>query len=41
MMKRSIIEYYSEHDGYKCGYCKKPNSNYNHGKILKIQIFTV
>ncbi|CAH2092903.1 unnamed protein product [Euphydryas editha] len=31
MMKRSIIEYYSEHDGYKCGYCKKPNTNYNHG----------
>ncbi|XP_046969534.1 arginyl-tRNA--protein transferase 1 isoform X1 [Vanessa cardui] len=31
MMKRSIIEYFSEHDGYKCGYCKKPNSNYNYG----------
>ncbi|XP_023937280.1 arginyl-tRNA--protein transferase 1 [Bicyclus anynana] len=31
MMKRSIIEYCSEHDGYKCGYCKKPDSNYSHG----------
>ncbi|XP_039756399.1 arginyl-tRNA--protein transferase 1 isoform X1 [Pararge aegeria] len=30
-MQRSIIEYCSEHDGYKCGYCKKPNSNYSHG----------
>ncbi|XP_045775221.1 arginyl-tRNA--protein transferase 1 isoform X1 [Maniola jurtina] len=30
-MKRSLVEYFSERDGYKCGYCKKPNSNYSHG----------
>lgn len=33
-MKRSIIEYYAGNEGYKCGYCKKPDSNYSHGKIF-------
>lgn len=30
-MRRSIIEYHAEHEGYKCGYCKKPNTNFSHG----------
>ncbi|XP_038222784.1 arginyl-tRNA--protein transferase 1 [Zerene cesonia] len=30
-MPRSIIEYYAEHERYKCGYCKKPDTNYGHG----------
>ena len=32
-MKRSIVEYSAGNEGYKCGYCKKPDSNYSHGKI--------
>ncbi|XP_012218425.2 arginyl-tRNA--protein transferase 1 isoform X1 [Linepithema humile] len=27
----SIMEYYAEHEGYKCGYCKSPNTNFSHG----------
>ncbi|XP_074643511.1 arginyl-tRNA--protein transferase 1-like isoform X2 [Tubulanus polymorphus] len=27
----SIVEYYAEHEGYKCGYCGQSNSNYSHG----------
>ncbi|XP_013199429.2 arginyl-tRNA--protein transferase 1 [Amyelois transitella] len=30
-MYRSIVEYYPEHGGYKCGYCKSPNTNFSHG----------
>ncbi|CAK1555782.1 unnamed protein product [Leptosia nina] len=30
-MPRSIIEYFAEQERYKCGYCKKPDSNYGHG----------
>ncbi|KPI97013.1 Arginyl-tRNA--protein transferase 1 [Papilio xuthus] len=31
MMSVSIIEYYAEHERYKCGYCKKPDTSYSHG----------
>lgn len=27
----SVVEYYSDNAGYKCGYCKSPNSNHSHG----------
>nr|CAG4643957.1 EOG090X06AF [Lepidurus arcticus] len=27
----SIVEYFAEHEGYKCGYCKGTDSNYSHG----------
>ncbi|XP_052756992.1 arginyl-tRNA--protein transferase 1 [Galleria mellonella] len=27
----SIVEYISGHEGYKCGYCKSPNTNFSHG----------
>ena len=27
----SIVEYFSEHSGYKCGYCGNEDSNYSHG----------
>ncbi|CAH2043609.1 unnamed protein product, partial [Iphiclides podalirius] len=27
----SIVEYYAEHERYKCGYCKKPDKSYSHG----------
>ncbi|XP_063829520.1 arginyl-tRNA--protein transferase 1-like isoform X2 [Ostrinia nubilalis] len=30
-MLRSVVEYYSEHSGYSCGYCKSPDSNFSHG----------
>ncbi|XP_077259958.1 arginyltransferase 1 [Temnothorax americanus] len=26
-----IVEYYAEHEGYRCGYCKNPNANFSHG----------
>ncbi|OWR49466.1 arginyl-tRNA-protein transferase 1 isoform 1 [Danaus plexippus plexippus] len=29
-MNHSFIKYYSEHEGYKCGYCKRPDTNYSH-----------
>lgn len=28
----SIVEYYAEHEGYSCGYCKSTDTNYSHGK---------
>lgn len=28
---RSIVEYYSEHGGYRCGYCSSPDTNFSHG----------
>ncbi|KAJ8715050.1 hypothetical protein PYW08_005031 [Mythimna loreyi] len=30
-MLRSIVEYYAEHEHYRCGYCKRPDTNYSHG----------
>ncbi|XP_072944615.1 arginyl-tRNA--protein transferase 1 isoform X2 [Epargyreus clarus] len=30
-MLRSIIEYYAEHERYRCGYCKGSDTNYGHG----------
>lgn len=30
-MLRSIVEYYAEHERYKCGYCKNLDTNYSHG----------
>lgn len=27
----SQVEYMSSHDGYSCGYCKSPNTNFSHG----------
>ncbi|XP_066584197.1 arginyl-tRNA--protein transferase 1-like isoform X3 [Prorops nasuta] len=27
----SIVQYYAEHEKYKCGYCKSPDTNYSHG----------
>ncbi|CAK1586917.1 unnamed protein product [Parnassius mnemosyne] len=31
MMSCSIVEYYAEHERYKCGYCKKSDTSYSHG----------
>ncbi|XP_029676857.1 arginyl-tRNA--protein transferase 1 isoform X3 [Formica exsecta] len=27
----SIVEYYAEHEGYKCGYCEGSDTNFSHG----------
>jgi len=27
----SIVEWRSEHEGYRCGYCHSPNTNFSHG----------
>lgn len=27
----SIVEYFAEHEGYKCGYCGKEDTNFSHG----------
>lgn len=29
----SIIDYYAENEGYRCGYCKSPDTNYSHGML--------
>lgn len=34
MTEDSIVEYFAEHEGYKCGYCKSPDSNYSHGNYI-------
>lgn len=34
MSEISIVDYFSSHDGYKCGYCKSENTCYSHGKYL-------
>lgn len=28
---RSLVEYFAEHENYRCGYCKSPDTNYSHG----------
>jgi len=33
-MADSIVEYFSGHEGYKCGYCKSTTTNYSHGMII-------
>lgn len=30
-MQHSIVEYLSEHEGYRCGYCGSEDSNFSHG----------
>ncbi|XP_050666148.1 arginyl-tRNA--protein transferase 1 isoform X2 [Leptidea sinapis] len=30
-MANSIVEYFAEHENYKCGYCKKTDTNFAHG----------
>ena len=27
----SIVEYFAENEGYKCGYCGKEDTNFSHG----------
>jgi len=27
----SIVEYFAEHSGYRCGYCKQEDTNFSHG----------
>ena len=27
----SIVEYFAEHEGYKCGYCGQEDTNFSHG----------
>ena len=27
----SIVEYFAEHSGYRCGYCGQEDTNYSHG----------
>ncbi|XP_025096854.1 arginyl-tRNA--protein transferase 1-like isoform X1 [Pomacea canaliculata] len=29
--ERSIVEYFAEHERYRCGYCGSPDTNYSHG----------
>jgi len=31
MPEYSIVEYFSDHQGYRCGYCKGTNGSYNRG----------
>ncbi|XP_064595718.1 arginyl-tRNA--protein transferase 1-like [Liolophura sinensis] len=36
----SIVEWFAEHEGYRCGYCKQEDSNYSHGMwahVLTVQ----
>jgi len=28
----SIVEYYAEHEGYRCGYCKNLDTSFSHGE---------
>ncbi|GFR11101.1 arginyl-tRNA--protein transferase 1 [Trichonephila clavata] len=30
-MDKSIVEYFSGHEGYRCGYCSSPDTCYSHG----------
>ena len=30
-MPASVVEYFQENNGYKCGYCKKENSRFSNG----------
>ena len=31
MSDASIVEYFAEHEHFKCGYCGSPDTNYSHG----------
>lgn len=30
----SVVDYLSDHSGYRCGYCKSENTNFSHGKLF-------
>ena len=39
----SIVEYFAEHEGYKCGYCGQEDTNFSHGMwahTLTCQVLT-
>ncbi|XP_011705272.1 PREDICTED: arginyl-tRNA--protein transferase 1-like [Wasmannia auropunctata] len=27
----SMVNYFAENEGYRCGYCKNPDTNFSHG----------
>ena len=29
--ERSIVEYFAEHERYRCGYCGNSDTNFSHG----------
>lgn len=33
-MMHSIVEYYAEHESYRCGYCRSPDTNFSHGECF-------
>lgn len=40
MSERSLVEYFAQHENYRCGYCNSPDSNNSHGMwahILTVQ----
>ncbi|KAL6259837.1 hypothetical protein P5V15_009747 [Pogonomyrmex californicus] len=37
----SIVEYFTEHEGYRCGYCKSTNTNFSHGECIWAHMLTV
>ena len=32
--ERSIVEYFAEHERYRCGYCGSSDTNYSHGRYF-------
>lgn len=30
---RTIVEYFAEHEAYRCGYCGKSDTNFSHGNF--------
>jgi hypothetical protein len=39
MSAHSIVDYRSEHGGYRCGYCGSPNTNYSCGMSSNFDSF--
>jgi len=38
MSDASIVEYFAEHEHYKCGYCGSPDTNSSHGEYLSVDV---
>ena len=39
--ERSIVEYFAEHEHYRCGYCGNSDTNYSHGLFYITDISVV
>lgn len=35
----SVVEYFKEKEGYRCGYCKNSDTNYSNGELIILYMY--